>query len=435
MYFRGMTCAGPSRPARLWHHRRVPLDTELPERRTAIDVVLVLVLVALGVEWGAAALDLGGPLRAALGVAAPLGVVLGVGTRRRRDPLPAVVALAVSSVVVSWASGAGAWAVLGPSAVFLAGAHEARPRVRQAVTIAGSAALAVAAALTARDWLSWALDMVALAAVVGWARGIRVRRLYQEGLRRRAEDAERERDLRAAQAVAEERARIARDIHDIVSHSLAVVAVQAGGAQRIAERDPERAKEALGVIADTARGALAEMRALLQVLRSGDPSDAPGSPSPGLAEIDSLASGLAARGVPVDLQVTGTPFRLGAGAELAVHRVAQESLTNAVKHGGGGPVRLRLDYQPDALLVTVANPLPTGERQLVPGSGSGLAGMRERLALYGGSLAAGPVGDRFEVRARIPRTEPPTPATPATTPAPGAAGHAEARAADEGEPS
>ena len=246
---------------------------------------------------------------------------------------------------------------------------------------------------------------------------------YRAGLLQRAEDAERERDLRAVQAVAEERARIARDIHDVVSHSLAVVVVQASGAERVAERQPERAKEALGLIAETARGALTEMRAMLQVLRSGDGGGRDDAPSPGLPDIDALVAELSGRGLPVELSTTGIPYSLGPGSELALYRVAQESLTNALKHGGRTePTTLAIHYDPDALVVEVVSPLPDPALTpgavpvpAVPGSGSGQAGMRERLALYGGTLEAGVQGSRYRVGASIPRNAP-TGAAPASAP-------------------
>jgi signal transduction histidine kinase len=373
-----------------------------------VDALLVIGLSAFGIAWGLGAHESGGPLQLVLGVVGPLLAVIATGRRRRRDPLPVVIALAIAAGVISLASGAYAWSVLGLAGVFMVTAYEPRARVRGWVLAIVVATLIVLHALTSADWVGLALNIVLLAAVIGWAWGTRTSRLYQESLRQRAEEAERERDLRAAQAVAQERARIARDIHDIVSHSLAVVAVQASGAQRIADRDPQRAKEALGVIADTARGALTEMRALLQVLRTPDGESAGSAPAPGLVEINAMVADLVARGVPVRQQVTGSPFRMGTGAELAVHRVVQEALTNAVKHGDvSQPVLLQMDYEQGELQVSVVNQLPDdpADGPRIPGSGLGLAGMAERLALYGGSLQAGPIGTEFQVRASIPRPE------------------------------
>ena len=249
--------------------------------------------------------------------------------------------------------------MLGAAAVFFVEAYEERVRLRQALVVGGALALLGLTVVADDSWADRAMAAASLAGVIGWARGVRTERLYRAGLLQRAEDAERERDLRAEQAVAQERARIARDIHDVVSHSLAVVVVQASGAERVAERQPERAKEALGVIAETARGALTEMRAMLQVLRSEGPAAREGSPSPGLPDIDDLVSELSGRGLPVQLSTTGTPYSLGPGRELALYRVAQESLTNALKHGGRvEPTTLAIHYDPEALVVEVANPLP-----------------------------------------------------------------------------
>jgi signal transduction histidine kinase len=340
-----------------------------------------------------------------------LVAILVMGSFRRRDPVPVFVALAVGSAVVWWASGADAWGLLGACAVFFVEAYEERVRLRQALVVGGSLVLLVLQVVTDDSWLDLVVAAASLAGVIGWGRGVRTERLYRAGLLQRAEDAERERDLRAEQAVAQERARIARDIHDVVSHSLAVVVVQASGAQRIAERQPERAREALGVIADTARGALTEMRAMLQVLRSGDGSGREDAPSPGLPDIEGLVSDVSGRGLPVELSTSGAPYSLGPGRELALYRVAQESLTNALKHGGRAePTTLAIHYDPGNLVVEVVNPLPDAAGAVpvpvVPGSGSGLAGMRERLALYGGTLDAGVQGGRYRVRAGLPRTAP-----------------------------
>ena len=171
------------------------------------------------------------------------------------------------------------------------------------------------------------------------------------------------------------------------------------------------AKEALGVIAETARGALTEMRALLQILREGDTPTQEGAPSPGLPQIEQLAAELSGRGLRVITSTTGTPFGLGAGAELAMYRVVQESLTNALKHGDRTePMTLSMAYTPEELVVEVVNHLRGPEAQgldadvdPVPGSGSGVIGMRERLALYAGHIEAGPDASNYRVRAVIPR--------------------------------
>ena len=248
-----------------------------------MDGLLAVSLVALGVLWVRSAADGTGAVFGVLLVVGSAVAILVTGRFRRRDPAPLFVALAVGSVVVWWATDADAWIVLGPAAVFFVEAYEERVRLRHALVVGGTLVLLGLTVVADDSWADRAIAAVSLAGVIGWARGVRTERQYRAGLLQRAEDAERERDLRAEQAVAQERARIARDIHDVVSHSLAVVVVQASGAERVADRQPERAKEALGVIAETARGALTEMRAMLQVLRSGDGGGRDGSPEPGAA--------------------------------------------------------------------------------------------------------------------------------------------------------
>jgi signal transduction histidine kinase len=376
-----------------------------------VDGVLLLAVVAVGVLWAREAWRQNPSLFPALAVVGVFVVILVTGRGRRRDPLPVFVALLVGSLVLFWVSGNAPWETLVLAAVFFVLAYEERPRLRLWLVAVTSLAL-VLEGLRLEAWTDRIEWVVLVLAVIGWAQGVRASRLYRAGLVKRAEDAERERDLRAAQAVAQERARIARDIHDVVSHSLAVVVVQAAGAERIADKRPDLAKEALGVIAETARGALTEMRALLAVLRDGDGANRAGAPSPGLAQIEELASELSARGLQVRTSTSGTPYNLGAGAELATYRLVQESLTNALKHGGRAePTTLAIRYDPDALVVHVTNPIPdtarTGGEEavpLVPGSGTGQIGMRERLALYGGALTTGVEGTHYRVLARIPRT-------------------------------
>ncbi len=249
-----------------------------------------------------------------------------------------------------------------------------------------------------------AVGAVAIVSIIGWARGVRAQRRYRATLLERLRAAERERDLRAEQAVAAERNRIARDIHDLVSHSLAVVAVQAAGAERIAEKDPARAREALAVIGRTSRNALTEMRAMLDVLRQG-PDGSNAEPAPGLAQIPDLADAMTGHGIEVRYQQTGQPHRLAPGAELALYRVAQESLTNAAKHGlASAGIDVWLSYESDRVLLEVRNRLasPGQEGAQVPGAGTGQAGMRQRLALYSGDLTATAEPEHYCLRAWIP---------------------------------
>lgn len=323
---------------------------------------------------------------------------------RRTQPMLLFVLLLVASILLSIASEVPAGLFLLPPALFCLEAYDQRPWVRRWVVPTAVAALLLWLLFTSEQVAFVVIASVTLLSVIGWARGIRAQRQYREGLVERLEVAERERDLRAAQAVAAERARIARDIHDLVSHSLAVVAVQAAGAERIADRDPAMAKETLGVISRTARDALTEMRGMLEVLRAPAGDTAVDAPSPGLPELASLVDGLAARGVPAEMEVVGEPCELAQGAELALYRVVQEALTNVVKHGDQSAALVVVQYAADGVKVTVSNGVDRAAvgSTAIPGAGSGQLGMRERLALYGGTLTIEQTDGKYVVTARVP---------------------------------
>ena len=225
-----------------------------------------------------------------------------------------------------------------------------------------------------------------------------------------------ERAEAARLAVLEERARIAREMHDIVAHSLAVIVRQAEGGAFVAGQDPRAAGRVLQTIAGTSRSALADMRGLLGVLRDpgsgsgGEPggkfvADPVAGPQPGLADLPRLVAGVRDTGVDAELTESGGPFAIGAAAELAVYRLAQEGLTNAVKHAGPrAHVAVALRWQPQELTVEVVDdgggsmPAPA-----VPGAGAGLQGLRDRIAAVGGTFSATPGELGFAVRARFPR--------------------------------
>ena len=224
-------------------------------------------------------------------------------------------------------------------------------------------------------------------------------------------------------AVLEERGRIAREMHDIVAHSLAVIVRQAEGGAFVAEQDPNGAGRALRTIADAGRAALSEMRGLLGVLREPeadprahvDAGQVAAAPQPTLADLQRLVAGVREGGVDVWLSESGARFAVGPATELAVYRLAQEGLTNAVKHAGpGAQVGVALCWAPDALTVEVVDDggaapgqpglhAPPAERP-VPGAGAGLSGLRERVVAVGGTFSAAPRERGFRVRARFPRT-------------------------------
>ena len=235
------------------------------------------------------------------------------------------------------------------------------------------------------------------------------RRRYLESLEERAERAERERDQQARMAAAAERARIARELHDVVAHNVSVMVVQADGAGYALDTDIEQARTAVKAISATGRTALAEMRRLLGVLRRTEaeseeaespPEAADYNPQPGLAELGEL---VAASAVPATLRISGDPAGLPEGQQLAVYRIVQEALTNVLKHGGpGARATVEIDVGRDGVQVRVTD---DGRGAAAPGSGGGhgLIGMRERAGMYGGAVSAGPrPGGGFEVVARLP---------------------------------
>jgi signal transduction histidine kinase len=215
---------------------------------------------------------------------------------------------------------------------------------------------------------------------------------------------EREQRQRERVAVGEERARIARELHDVVAHSVGAMVAQAQGARHVLDRDPERARDALEAIEGTGRTALDEMRRSLGVLRRSD-ADAPLAPQPGMSDLDALVEQARKSGLTVELVTEGEPAPLPSGADLSAYRIVQEALTNTLKHAGAAHARVAVRYGGRELEVEIADDGAGGRAPngLPSGGGHGLVGMRERIALYGGELHAGhrPEGG-FVVRASLP---------------------------------
>jgi signal transduction histidine kinase len=230
----------------------------------------------------------------------------------------------------------------------------------------------------------WGPTLVVLTVVAGFTgRAIRTR---TSALDRRAEGLDREERRRAAEAAAEERRRIARELHDIISHSLGVVVLQAGAAERVLDRDPARAREVLESIRATGQEAIGEMGTLLGLLDSSPRSSR--EPQPSLADLDGLVSRMRDAGLRVDLEIEGQRRELPAALELSAFRVIQEGLTNSLKHARAAHVRAVLRYREDELEVDVADDGVAGGNGV--GTRRGLAGMRERVEVFGGTLEAGP---------------------------------------------
>jgi signal transduction histidine kinase len=217
---------------------------------------------------------------------------------------------------------------------------------------------------------------------------------------RRLRLAERERDLAAREAVVEERARIARELHDVIAHDVSLMVVQAGAERRVIDTEATSTREVLQTIEQIGRGALTEMRRLVGMLR-GDEGDAL-APQPSLADLPRLVAQVCEAGLPVELDVQGELRELPLGIELSAYRIVQEALTNALKHAGDARAVVRVRYGADQLELEVADD-GVGAPAPVAGGGHGLVGMRERVALYGGKLHAGRGGERgFSVRVVLP---------------------------------
>jgi signal transduction histidine kinase len=270
-------------------------------------------------------------------------------------------------------------------------------------------ATALAAALwilvTASDPDGIYLGGLVFFGIVVWApfvvgRLIRARRQRETLLEDRAVVLEREREERARAAVAEERTRIARELHDVVAHAISVIILQGRGGRRLLHDDPDEARRAFDTIERTASQALAEMRKLLGMLRADDELLAL-APQPSLSGLDALAREVTNAGLPVELRIHGEPVELPAGVDLSAYRIVQEALTNALKHAGPARANVSVRYGDGELEIEVVDDGSAAGNG--DGTGHGLLGIRERVNVYGGSFEAGhrTVGG-YAVRARLP---------------------------------
>jgi signal transduction histidine kinase len=252
-----------------------------------------------------------------------------------------------------------------------------------------------------------------IVAVAAWFVGdsVRSRRAYVTGLSLQAEERQR-RELELAQSlVAEERLEIARELHDIVAHSLSVIAIQSGVGGHVLDMQPEEARKALAAVESTSRSALEELRRVLEVLRRDDPGEPSLLPTPGLADIDRLLAQCQAAGLTVTYQLRGRLAPMSPSLDLSVYRIVQEALTNVTKHAGTAQATVEITFDDEAVSINVADngALHRNGAVLAPGQGDatkahhGIIGMRERAAMFGGSLTAGPRPEGgFEVFARLP---------------------------------
>ena len=265
----------------------------------------------------------------------------------------------------------------------------------------GFASIAVVAELDVRVGLEnsvWGVILGSVVCLIAYALQQRAKRAAE--LEERASRLERELEERAHAEVLAERTRIARDLHDLVAHSVSLMTVQAGAARLLLPDDPARARESLRSVEETGREALADLRRLFGIVRSEE-GDAALTPQPGLARLDALLEQSRTAGLPVEVAIEGKRRMLSPGVDLTAYRIVQEALTNVLKHAGPARAQVTIRYGREVLDLEITN---DGRRtRNGEGTGHGLVGMRERVALYGGEFEAGPRRqDGYAVRARLP---------------------------------
>ncbi|HLL69679.1 MAG TPA: sensor histidine kinase [Micromonosporaceae bacterium] len=379
--------------------------------RRSLDVLAALALFAfMAVELALAHREFGQHASTALAYLLAAAITLPFAVHRRHPV--AVVAVSTWAVVVYALGHFSAFPGYGLFVLVFGVALHSGRRVSAAalgaVLFAMSFALSQqpAGVVTGSTWIS-----TLLAVAVAWLSGenIRSRRLRLAVLEERARRLEYDREERARQAVSEERLRIARELHDVVAHSMSVIAIQAGVANHVIDSRPELARQALATVETHTRSALVEMRRLLGVLRQGDETAASLTPAPGLALVPGLVRQMEEAGLQVDLRMDGGPDGIPDGVELSAYRIVQEGLTNVLRHGGPNAV-VTIGYLPGAVQIEIVDDgAPPGAARSVPdrvaggATGHGLIGMRERAAVFGGTLVAEPVqGGGFRVAAVLP---------------------------------
>ena len=365
---------------------------QLKRHPLAADTLLALAVIAVS-AIGVIAQHRAAPAAFTVALAAPL-------VWRRRAPLPVFLAIAAIAFA-QWFAGFALTADIALLvAIYTVAAHESRRRLALAAAI-----LEIGIVLATVRWAESA-ELLVLVFLTGMATAasvlgvnVQTRRAYLAALEERAAQLEHQRDQQGRLAAAAERARIAREMHDIVAHNLSVMVALADGAGFMAGADPARSAGAMEQVSRTGRHALGEMRRLLGVLREGDSAEL--APQPGLADLDALLGQVRAAGLPVTLETSGRPVALGAGAGLTVYRLVQEALTNTLKHAGAEAcATVRLRYEDDGIDVEVTD--DGRGRAHVTDSGQGLSGMRERAAVYGGAIDAGPrSGGGWRVHTRL----------------------------------
>ncbi|MET0662827.1 MAG: sensor histidine kinase [Ilumatobacteraceae bacterium] len=385
----------------------------LPDPRTVVDLLLAVTVAVLAVVDVASVSSEPLPWeRTADGVAYALVVVAAASLVWRRQAPLVVLAVVTTVLIAFWLRGHGALlSVVGLPAVYAVSAHEEhRRRAWWALSVACVAILLFASVsvLDTPNGFSY-LTALSMGAFLSGAAGagllIRNRERIFVDTERRAAAAEADRLAEAERAVARERSRIAREMHDVVAHGMSVVAVQAAAGQEIVRNDPDKAAVIFATIEAVGRESLTELRRMIGALRDEVDLDASLSPQPGIRDIAAAVAQSSATGVATDLQIEGSQRALAPGIELAAYRIVQEALTNVRKHGGASAsATVRIAYGEHDLAVEITDD-GRGAATLLSGvgTGHGLIGMRERVDIYGGEFTAGPrAGGGYMVRAVLP---------------------------------
>jgi signal transduction histidine kinase len=374
-----------------------------------LDRLLVLALVIGSVLELALKPEVTGPRGLNMLLYGVAGLTL---SQRRRRPLIPITAIAIAGIV-------GEAALTGPPdlaftilmlvvSAYSVGAHSEQRVALAGLVLGVAVVLAVSAIRHDSDFIFPVVFFVFIPWLVG--RTLRHQSALARELAEKADRAELAREEEERRAVAAERSRIARELHDVLAHNLSVIVVQASAAGRIVERDPDTANDAADLIRGTGREALAELRHLFGTVRRGEGEPLAGPP--GIYQVERLAARAREAGLTVRVKVEGTAVPLPAGVDVTAYRVVQEALTNTLKHAGASHAAVTVRYEPWELVVEVeddgAGTEPNGDLGSM-GGGHGLVGMRERVQVYGGKLQAGRRrGGGYAVRARLPTLSTPS---------------------------
>ncbi len=379
-------------PATIPARRLVQLDA-------ALAVLLLLATLRTINRHSSAPIGVGWDVVRCTAAGAACGALL---FRRRYPAVVLAIVVPATAILVALGDHGAGQAAIG-FAVYSSAVRS--PRRLRLELIAGIVGALAVAALLAPHGVSWAAVVAGPVVVtVGWLAGENVR-AQREVTREAAERAvarERERDAQAREAATQERVQIARELHDVVAHSMSLIAVRAGAARLVLDTDRDEVRDALSIIETASRQALREMRQIVGVLREPGDSTGPLEPAPGLGDLPDLLDRVAHTGTHVDLHVDGRARVLPPGVDLSAYRIVQEAITNVVRHAGPTRAHVALQYHPDEIEIDVTDEGGNGPPGDASASGHGLIGMHERVALFGGFLTFGPAGRGFRVHARLP---------------------------------